>query len=422
MSNKYFTIYHESTDLSQKLKDYGTASASLELAVDEYLYVGYEKPFKQFFAELEVKNTNANTLSGEYYDGTTWQPLNTLLDESDGFTKSGFFFFEKPNAWAATSVAVGGGGSTYTTVTENNPSELVGYGIEFSGDDGIGEHSAADLAILFPTTSSNLTALTMVFNEAVSLEVTDLENINYAPATTFQQLIDALNIWWGAQAFGVIDVNESTPFSVSPSVSASDPVNTGLPSSSYTSYWTSGASVAGVTLPKKFYVRLKTDISHSAGAKMQGLAILLSNDLDLQGVRSNIVSKFNSGAAWVLKHEQARKDIIQMLRNKGNRIIKNANVNNPLATEGLRFADVTEFDLLEPEQLRQASLYKVLSMIYLDELSDELDDKWSRQGERYLKEFFSMFNTFYLQIDFDDDGISSAGETTISTSTRLSWL
>lgn len=278
--NNFFTVNHNATDFSKKLKDFGTAAISLELQTAEFIYVGYEKPFKQFFIEMAVKNTNANTMSAEYYDGTSWLALNTLIDESEGLVKSGFCLFEKPNDWAKATVA---------TV-------------------------------------------------------------------------------------------------------------------------------------EKFYIRLLTDANHSVGTTMQGLGILLSNDLDLEGVRSNIVTTHNDGNSWVLKHEQARKDIIQELRNAGNRIVKNANKNNPLVTEGVRFADVTEFDLLEPEQLRQASLYKAISMIYLDELSDELDDKWQRQGDRYDKKYSGMVNLFSLQLDTDDDGIASDSETNTTTRTNLTWV
>ena len=271
----FFSIKYDGNDLSKKLNDFGTASVGLELTDDKYIYVGYYKPFNQFFTELSTKNTSGGIMSAEYYDGDAWQSLASLIDETEDFSKSGFFFFEKPSAW-----------KTY-------------------------------------------------------------ENL--------------------------------------------------------------------------FYIRLKTSVSHSVGTSIQGLGILLSNDLDLEGIRSNIVTKFNSGASWVLKHEQARKDIMQLMRNKGNRVVKNANDLNPLVTEGARFADLTEFDLLRPEQLRQASMYKVLSMIYLDELSDNEDDKWQRQGDRYEKTFHEMFNLFYLQIDSDDDGLESDSESYATTSTSLSW-
>lgn len=277
--NEFFTILYNSIEYSKKLKDFGTSAIVLGLQTSEFIYVGYRKPFNQFFVELNVLNTNANTITAEYYDGTNWVNLPTLIDESEGFTKSGFFFFDKPTDWAA-----------------------------------------------------------------------------------------------------------STTDSI-----------------------------------EKFYIRLKTDVSHIVTTEIQGLAILLSNDLDLKGVRSNIVSKFNLGNSWVLKHEQSRKDIIQMLRNQGHKIVKNINNDDPLVTDGIYFADITEFDLLQPQQLRQASLYKTISGIYLDELSDNEDDKWQRQGERYDTTFGKMFNLFSMQLDYDDDGLTDIEETDNNNQTALSW-
>lgn len=170
-----------------------------------------------------------------------------------------------------------------------------------------------------------------------------------------------------------------------------------------------------------FKARIYSTVDHANQVEVRGIGVLLSNDLDLEGVRSNIVSKLNDGKSWVVKHEQARKDIIQLLRNRGNRVVRNGDKYNQLVTEGIRFADLTEFDLLEPTQLRQASLYKVLSMIYLDELSDSEEDKWERQGWRYYKRFTEMMNVFYLQIDVNDDGVASDGETQNVTSTGLVW-
>jgi hypothetical protein len=277
MINEYFTINYSGTDFSRKLKDFGTSSVSIELQLGEYIYIGYEKPFNQIFVELEEVNTSGGLLSAEYFDGSAWQPLNSLIDETEDFSKSGFLFFDKPSSWAEGEV------------------------------------------------------------ESVS----------------------------------------------------------------------------------KFYIRLSTTVSHSVGVLVQGIGILLSNDLDLEGIRSNIVSKHNNGESWVLKHEAARKAIVDELRRKGNRVVTNDDKNNPLVTEGKKFKDLTEFDLLEPEQLRQASMYKTLSMIYLDELSDEEGDKYERQGMRYENSFYQALNVFALAIDFDNDGLADDNESVLAYNTDL---
>lgn len=283
--NNYFKVVHDVssvfTDHSLKLKDFNTASISLEVAATDYLYVGFYKPFKSFYAELDVENSVTNEFVFEYYNGSSWVVLATAVDESEGFTKSGFVYFEKPTDWASTSV------------------------------------------------------------------------------------------------------NSET----------------------------------------NFYIRLQPDNTHSVGTKLKGLGILFSNDLDLEGIKSNIVTKLNNGSSWVEKHEAARKMIVQKFRNLGHRKVLQEGSNNPVfaANKDVFYSDLSEFDLLEPFELREASKFYALSMIYLDELSDEVDDKWERNGKRHLRRAEEAVSVFMLKIDVDDDGVEDAGETEGVVGVNLSW-
>lgn len=105
--DKYYTIKKydgvEYTDITLQLKEYDTPATSLELTTSSYLYVGYSKPFNSFFLELDTKSAAGALLSAEYYDGSTWQAL-ALSDESQGFSKSGFIYFEKPENFSSVDV------------------------------------------------------------------------------------------------------------------------------------------------------------------------------------------------------------------------------------------------------------------------------------------------------------------------------
>ena len=164
---------------------------------------------------------------------------------------------------------------------------------------------------------------------------------------------------------------------------------------------------------ENFYIRLQPSVAHDVSTEIRGLGVLLSNDLDLIGIRANIVSKHNNGDSWVGKHEAARKYIIQKLRNLGHRKYN--------STETL-FKNLTEFDLLEPFELREASKFYALSYIYLDELSDEQDDKWERSGKRHLKRADEAVNLYMLQVDQDDDGEKDTEENDGDTGINLSWV
>lgn len=284
----YFTVLNDNTttidDISLLAKDFTTNEVTLELESDHYLYVGYYKPFKQFFVELSPANTVTNTLNFEYYNGTSWVSLSAI-DESQGFTKSGFIYFNRPEDW-----------------TENT-----------------------------------------------------------------------------------VDSKE------------------------------------------RFYIRIQPSANHSSGTVLQGLGILFSNDLDLIGIKSNIVSKLNNGNSWIGKHEAARKYIIQRLRNLGHRKYVASDSNNPLVVESTKakaiyYSDLTEFDLLEPFELREASKFFALSMIYLDEKSDQEGDKYERNGKRHLKRAEEAMNVFMLKIDSNDDGEENEAESDGDTGINLTWV
>ena len=280
----YYTIKVDDTiditDISLLAKDFISNPVSLELADTDYLYVGYYKKFKQFYVELDPVNTESNELGMEYWNGTSWAAL-VAVDETLGFTKSGFIYFDRPTDWEE-------------------------------------------------------------------------------------------------------------------------------------------ADVDGDT---RFYIRLQPSVSHSVGTILQGLGVLFSNDLDLIGIRSNIVSKHNNGDSWIGKHEAARKLIIQKIRNGGKIKVNEKNQqNDPLLTgNDIYYSDITEFDLHEPFELREASKFYALSLIYLDELSDEEDDKWQLAGKRHEARADEAVQLFMLKLDTNDDGEENENESEGSTDVSLTW-
>lgn len=285
-SKEFFTVKYEAQDISILVKDYNKDSANIPLQPGEYMYVGYYKPFRQFFAEFSTLNTEAASITYEYYNGSTWVEVPDIIDESLNFARSGFIYFDKPEDWKS----------------------------------------------------------------------------------------------------NVVEADEN------------------------------------------FYIRISSDVSLTPATSLKGLNVLLSDDNDLIAVRSTIVSKLNNGNSWVEKHEAARKYIIQTLRNLGHRKVKNKLKDS---NSGLFFTDeekdnryysnLTQFDLIEPFELREAAKYKTLSMIYLEELSDEEDDKYFRMGSRHALASDEMLNLFMLKIDVDDDGVEDLEESEGFTGVNLVW-
>jgi hypothetical protein len=82
-------------DYSDAGADYIRDTFSLDLvAAEDYLYLGYSKPFSATYVKLTVANLNANDLVMEYWDGSTWTARD-ITDETLGFTRSGYLLWDR---------------------------------------------------------------------------------------------------------------------------------------------------------------------------------------------------------------------------------------------------------------------------------------------------------------------------------------
>lgn len=93
------TVLHDDnssfTDNTNKAADYTRDTFTHDLiAAEDYLYIGYTKPFAYAYVELETANTNANTFTAEVYDGTSWVDAS-MHDSTMGFTRSGYLEWDK---------------------------------------------------------------------------------------------------------------------------------------------------------------------------------------------------------------------------------------------------------------------------------------------------------------------------------------
>ena len=83
-------------DLSQSMQDYGRNEEVVDLvAADDFLYVGFVKPINALFVEMNTVNTVTNTFDARFFNGTTFVALTEFLDDTRGFTRSGFISWKR---------------------------------------------------------------------------------------------------------------------------------------------------------------------------------------------------------------------------------------------------------------------------------------------------------------------------------------
>lgn len=97
--NSKLSIFHDDngtfSDYTEQAADFMRDEFTAELsATEDYLYIGFYKPISGVYIQFKTPNTNANEFSFEVYDGTSWVAAD-LTDESLGFTRSGFLFWDR---------------------------------------------------------------------------------------------------------------------------------------------------------------------------------------------------------------------------------------------------------------------------------------------------------------------------------------
>jgi hypothetical protein len=96
--NSKLTVLHDDNAVfanhSDAAADYIRDEFSMTLiAAEDYLYLGYTKPFGASYLKMTTANLNANTLALEYWNGTAWTS-RSLTDETLGMTRSGFMMWD----------------------------------------------------------------------------------------------------------------------------------------------------------------------------------------------------------------------------------------------------------------------------------------------------------------------------------------
>lgn len=131
-------VFHDDngsfTTHSNAAADYIRDSFSVELsATEDYLYLGFYKPFNSTYVELSVVNSNSGTLNAEVYDGSNWVSTE-LTDETLNMTRSGFLFWDKGDMSSTTINGVEAYYVRFRPDSDHSAVEYMGINLVFSDD------------------------------------------------------------------------------------------------------------------------------------------------------------------------------------------------------------------------------------------------------------------------------------------------
>lgn len=164
---------------------------------------------------------------------------------------------------------------------------------------------------------------------------------------------------------------------------------------------------------EQYWYKLTWDATLTTATEVKGINIVFSDDQDLKSRVPNITAtKYlpTGENSHILAHVAARDEILQRLSNDGK---FKANFSSGVLSE------LNQFDILNVNQLRNASKMYALYTIY-DDLSDDPDDRAGERASQFLSSFNQIYNNIrFLDVDVDDDGKSDQYEEMASSSSEL---
>lgn len=175
---------------------------------------------------------------------------------------------------------------------------------------------------------------------------------------------------------------------------ASDLTN-GFQRSGFISWERSDDEVAStVNSIEKYWYKI-TFSGDTSAITFDGINLVFSDDTMLEEVEPAINDFLYSGdSSFIRFHQSARNEIMQRINNSGRFKVNSSS----------QRVKLNQWDLLQPEDLAEASKYLVLARIF-ESMSDSIDDNYTAKYNRYYAQYQDHFNLFMTTIDTDDDGI-----------------
>lgn len=88
--NQLRAIYPAGTEVTGKIETISQDSLAFALTTAQYLYLGFHQRFTSRYFYLSTVNSVSTSLTVEAYDGTDWTAVKNLVDDTQGFTRSGW--------------------------------------------------------------------------------------------------------------------------------------------------------------------------------------------------------------------------------------------------------------------------------------------------------------------------------------------
>lgn len=93
------------TETTKKTRSLQGSSQAFVLLTSDKFYVGFSGKFATRYLKMATVNTNASTLSVKQWTGSAYEAVEDLVDETEGFTQSGWVHWQNKTTWKKSTQA-----------------------------------------------------------------------------------------------------------------------------------------------------------------------------------------------------------------------------------------------------------------------------------------------------------------------------
>lgn len=89
----------DTTETMAKTNSPSSDALAFQFLTTQSFYVGFYGKFANRYFLMGVANTNPADITVEYWDGSAWATVLDVIDQTNGFTQSGFIHWENVGDW-----------------------------------------------------------------------------------------------------------------------------------------------------------------------------------------------------------------------------------------------------------------------------------------------------------------------------------
>jgi hypothetical protein len=88
-------IFYNATDHSLKFENYINQPVTLTVSDSDFIYIGYKKPINALYVSMTTVSTGTRSIDLEYYNGSAYAAITSVVDRTQGFTLNGFISWDR---------------------------------------------------------------------------------------------------------------------------------------------------------------------------------------------------------------------------------------------------------------------------------------------------------------------------------------